>query len=66
MERLHISVKRGSIQYVDGGFRIPANADMRVLFPCCRSGSYSAIRRSMQRAGFSYCSSDDTWVPSFI
>ena len=65
IEQLHIAVQRGAIEWVEGGIRIPASADMRVLFPNCRSGSYSTIRRSMQRAGFSYCSSDDTWVPSF-
>lgn len=66
MEQLYVSVRRGTIECVNGGLRIPPTADMRVLFPCCRSGSYSAIRRSMQRAGFSYRSHDDTWVRSFL
>lgn len=62
MDRLNISVRRGALKTVTGGIRIPKDVDMRVLFPNCRSCSYRTVKRSMQRAGFTYCYQRDAWI----
>lgn len=64
VDRLYISVRRGTLQCKDGGILIPAHLDMRCLFPNCRRVSYASVCRSMRRAGF--VKQRGTWVPQRV
>ena len=64
VEKLHVAVKRGNIKQVDGGLLVPKDVDVRNLLPNCKSASYNALRRSLQRAGYVFDQNTRLWMHS--